>query len=52
MAGGHLSGRQALEGIMIGGSLFSGRVAGAWAAHAAGHRFPQALDAGVAAAVA
>jgi predicted oxidoreductase len=32
-AGGHLSGSRALEGIMIGGSLFSGRVAGAWAAH-------------------
>jgi predicted oxidoreductase len=34
--GGGLSGRRALEGIMIGASLFGGRVAGAWAAHAAG----------------
>ncbi len=31
-AGGHISGVRSLEGIMIGGSLFSGRVAGAWAA--------------------
>jgi hypothetical protein len=38
--GGHLSGRGALEGIMIGGSLFSGRVAGAWAAHEAGGSEP------------
>ena len=38
--GGHLSGRRALEGIMIGGSLFSGRVAGAWAAHKAGGAEP------------
>ena len=36
-AGGHISGSRALEGIMLGGSLFSGRVAGAWAAQASGH---------------
>lgn len=34
--GGHLSGRRALEGIMIGGSLFGGRIAGAMAGDAAG----------------
>jgi predicted oxidoreductase len=44
--GGHLAGRRALEGIMIGGSLFSGRVAGAWAAHEAGCASPVHLDAG------
>jgi predicted oxidoreductase len=38
--GGHLSGRRALEGIMIGASLFGGRVAGAHAATAAGHPPP------------
>jgi succinate dehydrogenase/fumarate reductase flavoprotein subunit len=43
--GGHLAGRRALEGIMIGGSLFSGRVAGAWAAHEAGRARPTHLDA-------
>ena len=37
MAGGHINGRAGLEGTMLGPSLFSGRVAGAWAAHAAGH---------------
>jgi flavocytochrome c len=37
MAGGHINGRAALEGTMLGPSLFSGRVAGAWAAQAAGH---------------
>jgi len=37
MAGGHINGRAALEGTMLGPSLFSGRVAGAWAAEAAGH---------------
>ena len=36
MAGGHINGRRALEGTMIGPALFSGRVAGAWAAQAAG----------------
>lgn len=45
MAGGHIAGKRALEGIMIGGSLFSGRVAGAWAAHELGHREPTHLDA-------
>lgn len=35
-AGGHISGVRSLEGIMIGASLFSGRVAGAWAANEAG----------------
>ncbi len=43
--GGHLAGRRALEGIMIGGSLFSGRVAGGWAAHEAGRARPTHLDA-------
>lgn len=36
MAGGHINGRQGLEGTMLGPSIFSGRVAGAWAAHEAG----------------
>ena len=44
-AGGHISGSRALEGIMLGGSLFSGRVAGAWAAHEAGRPEPNHLDA-------
>ena len=35
MAGGHINGRAALEGTMFGPSLFSGRVAGAWAAQEA-----------------
>lgn len=43
--GGHLAGCRALEGIMIGGSLFSGRVAGGWAAHEAGRVRPDHLDA-------
>jgi predicted oxidoreductase len=38
--GGHLSGSAALEGIMIAASLFTGRVAGAWAAHEAGRPAP------------
>jgi predicted oxidoreductase len=42
--GGHLAGRRALEGIMIGGSLFSGRVAGGWAAHEAGRSRPRHLE--------
>lgn len=42
-AGGHISGSRALEGIMLGGSLFSGRVAGAWAAHEAGYPQPRHL---------
>jgi len=37
MAGGHINGRAGLEGTMLGPSLFSGRVAGGWAAHAAGY---------------
>ena len=37
MAGGHINGRAGLEGTMLGPSLFSGRVAGGWAAQAAGH---------------
>ena len=37
MAGGHINGQAGLEGTMLGPSLFSGRVAGAWAAHEAGH---------------
>jgi predicted oxidoreductase len=44
-AGGHLAGAKAQEGIMIGASLFSGRVAGAWAAHRAGGPRPDHLDA-------
>ncbi|MFQ6031044.1 MAG: FAD-binding protein, partial [Dehalococcoidia bacterium] len=36
MAGGHINGKAGLEGTMLGPSLFSGRVAGAWAAHEAG----------------
>lgn len=36
MAGGHINGRAGLEGTMLGPSIFSGRVAGAWAAHEAG----------------
>jgi flavocytochrome c len=37
MAGGHINGKAGLEGTMLGPSLFSGRVAGAWAAQEAGH---------------
>ena len=33
MAGGHINGVAGLEGTMLGPSIFSGRVAGAWAAH-------------------
>jgi hypothetical protein len=44
-AGGHLAGAIAQEGIMIGASLFSGRVAGAWAAHHAGGPRPARFDA-------
>jgi len=36
MAGGHINGRAGLEGTMLGPSIFSGRVAGAWAACDAG----------------
>jgi predicted oxidoreductase len=36
MAGGHINGRAGLEGTMLGPALFSGRVAGGWAAQAAG----------------
>ena len=36
MAGGHINGRAGLEGTMLGPAIFSGRVAGAWAAQAAG----------------
>ncbi len=35
MAGGHINGKAALEGTMLGPSIFSGRVAGGWAAHEA-----------------
>lgn len=42
-AGGHISGNRSLEGIMIGGSLFSGRVAGAWAAYETGRPEPTHL---------
>ena len=37
MAGGHINGKAGLEGTMLGPSLFSGRVAGGWAAQEAGH---------------
>ncbi|MDX1483275.1 MAG: FAD-dependent oxidoreductase [Alphaproteobacteria bacterium] len=37
MAGGHINGRAGLEGTMLGPSVFSGRVAGGWAAHETGH---------------
>ncbi len=37
MAGGHINGGAGLEGTMLGPSLFSGRVAGGWAAEEAGH---------------
>jgi predicted oxidoreductase len=37
MAGGHINGKAGLEGTMLGPSLFSGRVAGAWAAQEAGY---------------
>lgn len=36
MAGGHINGKAGLEGTMLGPALFSGRVAGAWAAAEAG----------------
>ena len=36
MAGGHINGKAGLEGTMLGPSLFSGRAAGAWAAHDCG----------------
>jgi succinate dehydrogenase/fumarate reductase flavoprotein subunit len=36
MAGGHINGKAGLEGTMLGPALFSGRVAGAWAAHESG----------------
>ena len=37
MAGGHMNGKNGLQGTMLGPALFSGRVAGAWAAHEASH---------------
>jgi len=37
MAGGHINGRAGLEGTMLGPSVFSGRVAGGWAAQELGH---------------
>ncbi len=37
MAGGHINGQAGLEGTMLGPSIFSGRVAGAWAAQEAGY---------------
>jgi predicted oxidoreductase len=36
MAGGHIQGAACLEGTMLGPSIFSGRVAGSWAAYEAG----------------
>ena len=35
--GMNIAGRAGLEGTMLGPAIFSGRVAGGWAAHAAGH---------------
>lgn len=35
MAGGHINGARGLEGTMLGPAIFSGRVAGQWAARAA-----------------
>jgi predicted oxidoreductase len=37
MAGGHINGTKALEGTLLGPAIFSGRVAGAWAAAMSGH---------------
>jgi flavocytochrome c len=37
MAGGHINGKAGLEGTMLGPALFSGRVAGGWAAQEAGY---------------
>jgi FAD binding domain len=37
IAGGHINGKAGLEGTMLGPALFSGRVAGAWAAYEAGY---------------
>ena len=37
MAGGHINGKAGLEGTMLGPAIFSGRVAGGWAAHEAGY---------------
>ncbi len=37
MAGGHINGSAGLEGTMLGPSIFSGRVAGGWAANEAGY---------------
>jgi flavocytochrome c len=37
MAGGHINGAAGLEGTMLGPAIFSGRVAGGWAACEAGH---------------
>jgi len=36
MAGGYINGKAGLEGTMLGPAIFSGRVAGGWAAHEAG----------------
>jgi predicted oxidoreductase len=36
MAGGHVNGQAGLEGTMLGPAIFSGRVAGGWAAQEAG----------------
>ncbi len=53
MAGGHINGRAGLEGTMLGPSVFSGRVAGGWAAHEAGPWYaaswasPTAIERGV-----
>jgi predicted oxidoreductase len=38
MAGGHINGARGLEGTMLGPAIFSGRVAGRWAARASASR--------------
>ena len=48
MAGGHINGKAGLEGTMLGPSIFSGRVAGAWAAQESG--FGAGFEGGSAAA--
>ncbi len=37
MAGGHINGEAGLEGTMLGPAIFSGRVAGGWAAEESGY---------------
>lgn len=44
MAGGRLAGARPLEGIMAGGSVFSGRIAGRWAARPFAQRTVSSRD--------